>query len=872
MGKEKSKIDGQKLPVDAEGGPRAWFATFMEKRYIHLKPRLSAEEEKQHIAQYAPQVARAKEARVEERLAKREGEEPAGGKEKKPAGTYESKLLPGRGDEIFAPMPKTYWHDLLKQYRQRKTHARSLAKMSPGVGAAGAPAIPGATNWVPIGPNGVAKGQPTGRPTISGRSPGIAISADEARVYIIGADGGVWRSDDGGSNWSSMMDQWDEDPTALDATSLACGAIAINISAPDRIYVGTGEGDTNSIFRDRVTGALPCYRGIGPVMSNDGGATWSVEPTDPGSPTLEGAAFYALAVDPNNPDSVVGATNTGLYHREANGAGGFFWVQKNVNGNPNAVVSSVVVTSSAGGTQFFAAVWGDKVYQSSDAGTWTAVGTGFPGGANRIGLAVQPNNPNTLYALASDTQGNLLGVYRLDNSAGAWNTISGAPADLFPGQGDYDLTIEVDPNDASTIYFGGSYYSQEDFSDAAIYKATVAASGNGPALSYSMTPAWIGKGVHPDVHCVKFSPGSSDHLWVCCDGGIFRTTDASATASFSSCNAGLGTLSADMIGQHPTQSTIMFIGLQDNGTARYSGQPLWQSVNEGDGGHCIVNWNKPDEVISFANGQLFRATDGGLDYPSWTPINPQAGDNQEVISWESMMGCFATTPYNPGSPADADVIAAPGDLVDTAARKLLSSNIYISADFGTSWPGVVPLPNENVFSMAFASANILYVGTVGGSVYQLVQSGGAWASTRIDNISTGALPIKGLVAEIAVDFADASGNSIYIAFAGVGDYRHIWHFDGNVWVARSGPAAGAPTSLLDVETNAIIVDPATPTTLYAGADIGVWKSTDGGANWTVMENGLPDAAVLDLQIHPPSRLLRAALHGRGVFQYQLDPK
>jgi hypothetical protein len=78
------------------------------------------------------------------------------------------------------------------------------------------------------------------------------------------------------------------------------------------------------------------------------------------------------------------------------------------------------------------------------------------------------------------------------------------------------------------------------------------------------------------------------------------------------------------------------------------------------------------------------------------------------------------------------------------------------------------------------------------------------------------------------------------------------------------------TSLLDVEHNAVVVDPNT-STVYVGADIGVWKSTDAGAHWAVMEFGLPDAAVLDLGIHQPSRLLRAALHGRGVYEYKLDP-
>jgi hypothetical protein len=65
------------------------------------------------------------------------------------------------------------------------------------------------------------------------------------------------------------------------------------------------------------------------------------------------------------------------------------------------------------------------------------------------------------------------------------------------------------------------------------------------------------------------------------------------------------------------------------------------------------------------------------------------------------------------------------------------------------------------------------------------------------------------------------------------------------------------------------VDPANPTDLYVGADIGVWRSTDSGANWVPFAQGLPDAGVTDLLLHNPRRLLRAATHGRGVYERTL---
>jgi hypothetical protein len=161
------------------------------------------------------------------------------------------------------------------------------------------------------------------------------------------------------------------------------------------------------------------------------------------------------------------------------------------------------------------------------------------------------------------------------------------------------------------------------------------------------------------------------------------------------------------------------------------------------------------------------------------------------------------------------------------------------------------------------------VGTTSGRVFRLDDAGAAgWTVTRLDNAAGGALPLAGLITDIAVDRSDATLNSIYISFGGTGDFRHVWRFNGTAWQARSG-TAGSGSELLDVEHNAIQFDQVT-SRVYVGADIGAWESADGGNTWTPLSNGLPDAPVFDLQIHPTARLLRATLHGRGLFEWKLD--
>src|SRR5207248_1982362 len=54
-------------------------------------------------------------------------------------------------------------------------------------------------------------------------------------------------------------------------------------------------------------------------------------------------------------------------------------------------------------------------------------------------------------------------------------------------------------------------------------------------------------------------------------------------------------------------------------------------------------------------------------------------------------------------------------------------------------------------------------------------------------------------------------------------------------------------------------------TLYAATDIGVFVSTNDGASWTTLQTMLPKIAVLGLQLHRGARILRAATHGRGMW-------
>jgi hypothetical protein len=119
-------------------------------------------------------------------------------------------------------------------------------------------------------------------------------------------------------------------------------------------------------------------------------------------------------------------------------------------------------------------------------------------------------------------------------------------------------------------------------------------------------------------------------------------------------------------------------------------------------------------------------------------------------------------------------------------------------------------------------------------------------------------------------------NNKDVVYVGLGYFapagQVVWKLT-NFTAAVASPAsanwAPAANGIPSVPVTAFAVDPANSANLFAGSDIGVFNSSDGGATWMPYGTGLPRVAVFDMAIQNTNRLLRVGTHGRGVWEISL---
>lgn len=673
----------------------------------------------------------------------------------------------------------------------------------------------GTGSWQELGPmpltnpNGISG---WGSAPYSGRVTAIAVNGSNPNEIFVGtAQGGVWKTLDGGNTWIPLMDQ---------QNSLAVGSIALS---PDNstLYVGTGEPNHSG----------DSYYGIGLLKSTDGGNSW----TTLGANYFNDSAISSIIINKTNPNDILVSTTyavdaKGLVSVEnPNGLGIFLSTDGGVSW-VNTLSSSYgiadMVANATNSNTIFAGDFQGAIWESTDSGnTWSKFPLSVPtSDQGRVALAVTPANPSYLYAVFSNSTGDLYIEFSYDFSTKTFNQFGALPplttAQYGPcsNQCYYNLFIQVDPTNNNTIYLGTNN----------LYKST----DGGNTWSFLGGAQWNGP-LHPDQHTLAFSPTNPNVIYSGNDGGIYESTDGGS--SWNSLNTNLGTLQFTSIAASPTNDAHLIGGVQDNACDIYTNSTSWTYAAGGDGAASLFisdsamacNYVNLDPRISVDNGYSFIDIQGGLNQ----------SDNSQF---------YAPMVQDPNNPS---------------TLFLGSNRIYKLTSASGTWSdlsGNITNSKISITSIAIAktNSNIMYEGDSQGIV-KVSTNGGSQSTWNTILTTNNSIPIT----SVAVDPFDSA--IVYVSIASQTNPRLLVSDNqGSSWSYVN--LAGVPNVAIDV----VKFNPVTGV-LFIGTDRGLYYLNNAG-QWDQLGSGLPNAAVYDFTF-TASNYLVVGTHGRGVWLNYITP-
>jgi hypothetical protein len=757
--------------------------------------------------------------------------------------------------------------------------------------------------------------QSLGPGNVGGRTRALVIDPLNPDVmYAAGVAGGIWKTTNAGGTWSPLNDF---------LANIAVTVLAIDPSDSNTIYAGTGEGYFNA---DGV-------RGAGIFKTTDAGAHWTRLAS-----TASNTNFFFindLVVSPANAQHVYAATRTGVFRSLD---GGTTWTQviiSNVANGANGAMDLVMRTDQA--TDYIFAAVGtfstSHIFRNTDAGgsgTWVNVYSEPTMG--RTSLAIAPSNQDVIYAMAAciacgaGTNPNfptanytdgLLGVFRSTSSgdAGSWtaqtrnnsatlqdtlllsNPVNGALTQCsigtsqFLNQGWYDNVIRVDPSDSDKVWVGGVDLFRSD---------------NG-GVNWGVASYWWFQGngtppnngdpqfVHADNHILVFHPNyngtTNQTLFAGDDGGVYRTDNALAgNVGYSSgTTAGGGTITpvSPICGftvaapvtwtplnnnyavtqfyhglPYPNGQTY-FGGTQDNGTNRgtdAAGPNAWARINGGDGGYVAVNPQNTNTIFFETTGlSLRRSTNGGGS--SASVITGISGDVFPFIT------VFRMDPITPTRLWIGGRFMWRTD--NNATNWTRTSN---AQQTGGSITAIAIAPTNSNIVIDGAASGQLRRTTIGLTANAASVLATTWLQTFTPRGNG-----NGTISWVEYDPSNANNVWATIStFNGTPNAQgtsagHVFKStDGGAsWTLADGTQTpGNVNAIPDIPAHSVVIDPNDNQRIYVGTDLGVFVSLDGGANWARETTGFSNTVVESLTALNNNGVttLFAFTHGRGAFK------
>ncbi|ULQ55782.1 hypothetical protein KJS94_14125 [Flavihumibacter rivuli] len=693
-------------------------------------------------------------------------------------------------------------------------------------------------NWKPrnIGPAGM-----------SGRITAIDAVVDNPNIIYLGAaSGGVWKTENGGTEWKSLFD---------DQPILNIGSIAIQQSNPNIVWVGTGEGNPRNSINI----------GEGIYKSLDAGKTWQrmgLEKT---------RNIHRVIIDPTNPNTVyAGAIGNPYAEHPERGVfkttdGGQTWNKILYTNDTSGVADMIMDPSNP--NKLFAGMWqhrrtpwsfssggkGSGLYMTIDGGkNWKKLGkeNGLPSGDyGRIGLAISRSNPNVVYALVEATKN---GLYKSEDGGYNWKLVNDKP-EWVTNRPFYFQEIAVDPQNENRLWL--------------IYQM-IAVSEDGGKDFRVVIPY---NGIHPDHHAFWIHPKDNKFIIDGNDGGIGITRDMGKNWMFDE-KLPVGQFYHINVDNEMPYNVMG--GMQDNGSWRgpaytwISGgikNYYWESLWGGDGFDAMpdpddANWVYAESQGGFVGRYNIKTGEQWFIRPAPADLNVQFRFN-----WNAAMA---------QDPFDKNTIYYGSQYLHKSTNKGVSWEL-ISGDLTTNDSSKIDQSKNGGLSLDITGAEnhctiltiapsakekgVIWVGTDDGNV-QLTRDGGkTWTNFRG---KIPGMPIGAWIPQI-----QASRHNAGEAFVTVNDYRRG---DFKPYIFRTTDYGKTWTRMVDEKkvvgyALCMIQDPTQPNLIFVGTEQGLWVSMDNGVSFQQWKNGYPSVSTYDMAIQEREADLAIATFGRAIW-------
>lgn len=676
---------------------------------------------------------------------------------------------------------------------------------------------------------------------MSGRINDLETHPTNPRIIYTGtAGGGVWKSNDAGTTFNSIFDDYCQ----------SIGTIALDPNDPDNIiYVGTGETwPRNSVSI-----------GDGLYKSKDGGANWEKIGFE------KSERIANIIVNPKNSNEIYVAVLGALWSdSDERGVykstdGGATW-EKILYVNPKTGAADLAMDPTnpnilyASMWEFRRTAWsfesgGDfsALYKSTDAGkTWNKIHNGFPKGKlGRLAIAVAPSNPNILYTIIEAEEDLRKGLYRSDDAGENWKQLNndfGITVRPF-----YFSRIVVDPKNPDVVVKAG-------------LSGSISRDGGKTFKSLG--------NMHSDIHDIVFDINDSDRMYVGTDGGVYRSWNGGTTMEIVE---DLPLSQFYYVSIDNAEPYNVYGGLQDNG--------CWYGPSEASGGIGAREWN------SVGGGDGFRV----IHHPTKNIIYSEMQGAENVWRYDVDNKLIKTIQPLPvkGYPKLRFNWNAPIAISAHAPDRFYigSQFLHKSEDMGDTWTIISPDLTTNdkskqeqdnsgglsidnsgaenhttIFTIAESplDENVIWVGTDDGNVQLTTDGGKTWTNTATD--------IAGLPKNTWAYHIEASSfnkGTAYVVFEGhtTGDFKPYAYKTsdfGKTWKnIITDDVVGFARNIQEDYVN--------PNLLFLGTELGLYITLDGGQSWSKFTKNVPSVAVHYIELNKKTNDLILATHGRGII-------